>query len=364
MKKAKGFALVLVLALSCAFLAAEDIVLESDVVKLVLHEQTGTFTLYRRNGSKDRFQAFNEVSDSSSSTFFSVKAGDSFLPLRRSFGVTLETKRNADDSASFIWKAGESVEVEIKFTLVVTDETKAADSVRIDMTVMNLTDKEADFAVKAVIDTMLGETSRIHFTTASGTAVYSEKSWNSMARDKWISSSDGIGTASFVLAGSAATDPEFVLAASREILLSDTWKPVINEGRTFATFTNPNNSALGIWYKPVKLKLYEKSSSTMFIATAANGDIPPVSTLVGIEAEDGESGLSESTVASATQIVDTAVGSEGGKVLAAQKPELDYAYIQQLLDRIKEIEESDNPDSEEIAKLSAEIDALILELTK
>lgn len=364
MKKAVRFLFVLLFALCSASLAAEDLQLESDILKLVLHEQNGSFSLYRKNGKKDRFQAFNETTDNSSSTFFAVKAGNSFVPLRRSYDTAVNSVKNEDGSASLVWTVGDTVQVEIRFTLVVTEEGKPADTVRVDMMVMNLSEQEAEFAMKAVVDTVLGETSRIHFTTASGTAIRNEKGWTSMAQDKWISSSDGSGTVSFVLAGSAATAPEYVLAASREQLLSDAWKPVVNEGRTFSTIRTPNNSALGIWYKPSKLKLYETSCSTFFMTTAANGDIPPNSVLLGIETEETAGGLSESTVASASQIVDTVVESETYGISSARKSEIDYVYVQKLLDRINEIEESDNPDPEEIARLNAEIDALILELTK
>lgn len=364
MRKAARILSVIVLLLSMTVLAAEDITLESEVMKVVLHGQTGTYSLYRKSGTKDRFTAFNEVADNASSSFFAVKAGSRYFPLRRSYSTTVSTVQNEDGSASFVWDIGGMIQAEVRFTLLVTEKDSPADSVRIDLSVMNLTENEGPFAIKAVVDTLLGETSRIHFTTAKGTAILSEKAFDSMVQDKWLSSSDGIGTVSVLLAGSAATAPDYVLAANRDILLSDAWKPVVNEGRSFSKLQSPNNSALGIWYSEKRLKLFETARYTFFVTTAAEGNVPPNAVLLGIESEP-DSELSESIVASASQIVEQAVGTEDDAPSASggQKT-VDAEYVQQLLDRIYVIEESDDPDPEEIKQLSAEIDALILDLAE
>lgn len=368
MKKTVRFLFILIFALCAVSVFAEDIVLESEVLKVVLHEQTGSFTMYRKMGKKQKFTPLNEASDNSSSSFFAVKTGNRFKPLRRSYDLTIKTVQNEDGSASLVWEDS-AVSVEARFTLLATDEKAPADAIRVDLYVMNLSDADTVCSVKAVIDTVLGETSRIHFTTAKGTAIRSEKGWMTMTQDKWLSSSNGDGTVSFLFAGSAATDPDYVLAASREQLLSDTWKPVINEGRGFSTLQAPNNSAIGVWYKETKLKLFESSCQTFFITTAVDGEIPPNAVLLGIEAEPAPSVISESVAASAAKIVDQAVetAAETDNYVAEPAPQekkVDYSYVQQLLDRIKEIENSENPDPDEIASLSAEIDAVILELTK
>ena len=345
MKRAYRLVLALVLFMSTAVLAAEDIVLESDVLKLVLHSQSGTYSLYRKSGKKNRFTAFTEVSDYASSTFFAIKADGKYIPLRRDYNTTISAVQNDDGSASLVFDADGTFHAEARFALLVTQKEMPADSVRVDLSVKNLSDKDAVLSMKAVIDTVLGETSRIHFTTAKGSAIRTEKAFATMTQDKWISSSDGIGTLSVLLAGSAATDPEYVLAANRDIMLSDAWKPVVNEGRSFSTLQSPNNSALGIWFSETKLKQNGTARYTFFLTTAADGDVPPNAALLGIESDPEVPELSESTVESASEIVNT-------------------AYIQQLLDRIQEIENSDNPDPEEIQELSAEIDALILKLTE
>lgn len=366
MKKTVRFLFILIFALCAASAIAEDITLESKVMKVVLHEQNGSFSLYRKMGKKGKFTALNDVSDSSSSTFFAVKAGNRFKPLRRSYDISITAVQNEDGSASLVWES-KTVSVEARFTLLSTVDDSPADAVRVDLHVMNLSEDSTVCSLKAVIDTVLGETSRIHFTTAKGTAIRQETGWTTMVQDKWLSSSNGDGTVSFLFAGSAATDPDYVLAASREQLLSDTWKPVVNESRGFSTLQTPNNSALGVWFKETKLKQYESACFTFFMTTAQDGEIPANAALLGIESEPAPSIISESVAASASQIVDEAVESGADKYVTApvaQGRSVDYAYIQQLMDRIKVLEDSDNPDKEEIAKLSAEIDAVILELTK
>ncbi len=366
MKKFIRLAAVFIFILSATSLFAEDITLESEVLKLVLHEKTGSYSLYRKTGAKGKLVALNEISDNSSSTFFAVKTGSHSKVLTRSYKITQSAVRNEDGSASLIWEEDLIFKAEACFSLVSSEEGMPADTVRVDFSLMNLADANVSCAVKAVVDTVLGETSRIHFTTAKGTAIRTEKGWESMVQDKWLSSSNGRETVSFILAGSAATDPEYVLAASRDILLSDTWKPAVNEGRALNTLQSPNNSALGIWFQEKKLAFFESATCTFFMTTAADGEVPPNGAFIGMETEPDDSELSESTVESASQIVDAAVASPAKYevVQTAVQSSIDYAYIQLLLDRIKLVEQSDDPDIEEINKLSDEIDAVILELTK
>lgn len=362
MKKAVRFFCTVLLVLCTVSLAAEDITLESDELKLVLHEQTSSFSLYRKIGKKGKLVALNEVSGNSSSTGFSIKFDDQFRPLCRSYNMAISTVQNEDGSASLRWEIGRELCVEARFTLISAVDNTPADTVRVDLKVTNNTEEEVVCAMKAVIDTLLGESSRIHFTTARGSSISSEKGFSSMAQDKWITSSNGTESVSVLLAGGIASSPEYVLAASRDLLLSDAWKPVVNEGRVFSTLQNPNNSALGIWFKDSRLKPSNTVTYTFFMTTAENGDVPPNAVLLGIETREVASPVSES----ATQIVDSVVTDEEYVPVlpASQEKKVDYAYVQELLARISQIEASDNPDAAEIERLSAEIDALILELTK
>lgn len=365
MKKTARF-FITIAFIMCAFsLGAENVTLESDALKLVLHEQNGSFSLYRKTGTKGRLVALNDTSDNSSSTFFAIKNGDKFMALRRSYNIDISSVQNEDGSVSLIWESDLAFNAEARFSLVATDETMPADTVRVDFSIMNLSENDTSFAAKAVIDTVLGEVSRIHYTTAKGTAIRSEKSFTSMIQDKWVSSSNGTVSVSCVLAGSAATAPEYVLVANRDLLVSDVWKPAFNEKRGLSSVLSPNNSALGIWYAGKKLELFESASFTFFLTTAADGQIPPNAALIGLEAEMTSAGLDESTLQSASQIVDEAVSSSYEVIVPEiTGKKIDYAYIQQLLDYVKVLEESDNPDPDEISKLSAEIDAVILELTE
>ncbi|MBQ0166168.1 MAG: hypothetical protein KBT02_03555 [Treponema sp.] len=366
MKKIKQLACILVLILTVSFVTAENVVLESDALKLELHEQTGSFTLYRKTGSKGKLLALNDVSDSSSSTFFAVKMNGVTRPLSRSYDVTVNCKANADGSASLVWEISGTLSVEACFTLMPAVSGTDADTVRVDMVVMNLSEKDVVCSLKAVIDTVLGETGRTHFTTAKGTAVSNEREYTTMVLDKWFSSTNGTDSVAVILAGSNATNPDYVLAANRDLLLSDTWKPVANEGRTFDTFQSPNNSALGIWYENVKLRFFETFRRTFFITTASDDEALPVASLVGPVSETEEYVADEGTVEAAAQIVDAVVEAAVYQNLSEDinTSAVDYAYIQSLLDRIAELDASGNPDAEEISRLNTEIDALLLELTR
>lgn len=366
MKTVRRVLVLFILVMGVFSLFAEEVTLESDALKLVLHGQNGSFSLYRKTGAKGKTVALNEVTDNSSSTYFALKVGNQNKPLHRSSNVNISVVQNSDKSASLIWESDLMFKAEAVFTLVSTAAADLpADAVRVDFRVMNLSENDTDFAVKAIVDTLLGENSRIHFTTARGTAVRTEKSWTSMVQDKWITSSNGLETVSFLLSGSAATAPESVIASSRDLLLTDVWKPVVNEDRRLTSIQSPNNSAIGIWYKGTKLALFEEVRYTFFMTTAEGGDVPANAALIGIEAEQTAPVLSEDVVQSASEIVDAVVSAEYEVTQPVSlEKEIDYAYIQQLLDYVEVLEKSENPDPEEISKLSAEIDAVILELTK
>lgn len=366
MKKVKKLFCILIAVLCVSSLAAENIVLESDVLKLVLHEQTGSYTLFRKTGKKGKLLALNDVSDNASSTFFAVKMDNSIRSLSRSGDILATGKLNDDGSASIIWEVGDALSVEARFSLISAVSGNSADTVRVDLFAQNLLEREITCSVKAIVDTVLGETSRIHFSTEKGLALRSEKEYEAPVQEKWLSTSNGKEAAALVFAGNTATVPDYVLIANRDRFLTDEWKPLAYEGRSFDTFGSPNNSAIGMWYEGERLRMFQVMKRTFFITTAGDGNVPHVTELVGAVLETETSAIEEKTYEETVQKVQAAVEAAANDTLSEDinTELLDYSYIQSLIDRIRLVEESENPDPEEVAQLSAEIDALILKLTR
>lgn len=353
------------LAASAAF--AKDVVLESEVLKLVLHEQTGAFSLYRKTGEKGRLVPLNDIADDSSTTGFSIKIGSQIKRLSRTYGIDVSAVEEEDGSVSFVWEIKDTLSVKANFSLYTpyTYAEGAEDCVRVDISAMSLVENEMAVSFKAVMDTILGEKSRIHFTTARGTAISSEKAYQSMNIDKWISSSNGSETVSLLLSGAGVRQPELVLAAPRDVLLSDEWKPPVNEGRSFTSYQNFNNSAVGIWWAEQKINLFQSARYTFFITTAADGTYPPNAAILGKDGFQQES-LSAEAAESASRIIDTVVQAQisDSVIDAPVKKSVDYDYARQLIERVEALDDKDKLDPDEISKLNDELDAIILELVK
>jgi len=321
-----------------SILAAAPLELTGGSLKLVLHPETGTFSLFRLSEiGKNRYEALFEDRNYSTTSWYSVSMNSRIFRLSPKAGkpVVLET---TPAGAKFILTLSDEFQSEQEFSFVNDTVTGLPYAVRIETRIENTSGKPASFALKAVFDTMLGESEGIHFFTDFQTRISAEtRIAQELDPDSYIASKNRDNSLMFYLSGAGATTPLSVTAANWERLNTLTWTPELVTGRSFNTLYAVNDSALLFVWPEVRLDANKKMVSSVVLGpfTAAYLPSPVIATPEETAVTDGK--LAATKTLSAKQLL-----------------------VQQVLARIDEIQS--NPESasdDELATLNDALDALL-----
>lgn len=351
--KISKFIAVFILLFSLSFVFAEDTVVETKNMRLTLNPDNGSFCIYRKNKISGNFQPLLDDGSYTSATGFYLKSGDNVRKLEKGLGVNAYAYP-VDNGAVLSFNVADEAFVAIQF-LVLSSVSADNDSIRVDITVQNTGTESEKFAVKALFDTMLGESTKTHFSTKFTNRINSEIGFESMETEKWIRSTDGIQSIQFLLDGEYVSSPQLVSMANKEYLLSGTWLHKVSSGRKFDSIRSYNNSALGIYWNEVQLPALAKSNFSFYITTGAGGSVPP----------DLQS-ITEESLAFVQTIVKKAENSftdengisyELGPITAEQ---LNPEYLNDLLTRIQLVESgASSVTLAEVQMLNLELDAIL-----
>ena len=348
------------LALSVVLVAAaaKNIIIEKEPLRLVIYDYSGAMSLYQKSSEKEEYvPLFSSANEACSSGFY-LKYGKVGRKLTRSAGISIEVNEKAN-GAEVVYTVRNTAIVIVKYTILSALLPEVADCIRVDISVENLGKYSETFAVKGVFDTTLGEYSGNHFVTHAKPSLATELMFQSMIDDKWIRSSDGIESIQFLLDGGDISSPQYVAVANRDLLLSADWLPVVTDGRLFDSIRVAGNSALGIYWRDVQLKSHAKSNFTFYITTATSSLTPPdVKTVCANLSEE---------LANMNQFSEPVYVDSHGTTFTVGElsdEQLDPEYISRLFERIQELEQQEETSSyyDEIQKLNAELDAILLKL--
>ncbi len=351
--KISKFIAVFILLFSLSLVFSEDTVIETKNMRLTLDPDNGTFCVYRRNKLSGDFLPLLDDGSYTSATGFYLKSGKNIRKLEKGLGVNAYAYP-IDNGAVLSFNVGDEAFVAIQF-LVLSSVSADNDSIRVDITVQNTGSESEKFAVKALFDTNLGESTKIHFSTKMTNRINAECGFESMENEKWIRSTDGIQSIQFLLDGEYLSSPQFVSMANKDYLTSGTWLPKVSPGRKFDSILSYNNSALCVFWNEVQLPALAKSSFAFYITTGAGGSVPP----------DLQS-ITEESLALVQTVVKRAENSftdengisyELGPVTAEQ---LNPEYLNNLLTRIQLVESgASSVTLAEVQMLNLELDAIL-----
>ena len=202
--------------------------------------------------------------------------------------------------------------------------------VLIETRIENTSGKSGSFALKAMIDTSLGEREDSHFCTDIRNRITAEtRLVSGVDRDSWILSKNDSLALTLIRVGSDITAPDTVYIANWDRLNAMTWLPDFSEGRSFSTMYSIRDSAVLVVWREMEVSPKEKMSVRMILGSW-NGKTGEIAERKPIDTRKIRTG--------------------------------DYreAAIKDLLDRIAAIES--NPDSvseEELMRLNAELDSML-----
>ena len=381
-------------------------------VKINTRPKKGTFSIAAVNQDGKAIPVFSTANEYTTTSFY-LKAGKKLVKLCDDSGVVSAAKKTAK-GLSIRYTIEKVAIVQIDFDCLASKEGYAEDTIKITACIHSLAKKKQDFALKLVMDTVLGETDRHHFYTSEDSPVKGEVLYHSMKDEKWVVSKNAKATMQLIFEGADITPIESVALANFTTLDTKKWEADMTTFRSFDTVLSYNNSAVAVYWPKDSLEPEQEQSQIFYISLAAGENIPGGAAYINgqtvpqsdeqsaqekeKESEKGKKGTQEDTSVQNIQAVkeEEPVKTEPKKTETKQpeseakteqketKPQnvtavedkssaktstntsgitedkLSLDYIQKLLDRIESLEEGDpSVNKEEINALNAELDAIL-----
>ncbi|UTC74545.1 hypothetical protein E4O03_10040 [Treponema sp. OMZ 792] len=326
--KGKRYFIILLLSLTTFFIHAKslpDYELLKDNLKLVVFRKTGNFCLYNLSvrGKGKYTPLYDDISLGRTNKFYVYK-DNKVYELKKRLGkpVTIEAD---EDSIKIVYDFDDSFYV--TQTLSFTEQTYGTGGplLKIETIVENTSGVTAEFALKALFDTKLGENRKIPLYTDLRTGIFRETVLEpKFEKDSAVISANSDLACLFLINHSEAKMPDQIYVANWERLQSINWMPKTVQGRLFSTQYSHNDSALLFVWPNEILENGNSLRVTMFIGCY---DF--------LRKNDGN--VKEADY----ENTNTNIPVPQDKT-ANPKNEKDYQYIQTLLDKILEVES--NPD--------------------
>ena len=347
----------------------EPVKYQSGTVKMILRGDVGSFQIYSVNNSGNEVPVFADY-DQFMATYFSLLADRTEYRLNAAGGIKTQAQKT-EKGGRMYYTVGKTADVAADFTCMKTSPSAADDLIRVTVSVTNTGAKKATFALKAVFDTVLGEKTGTHFSTAQTRSVNRETQYLTMQNEKWITSEGGGSAVQFLLFGAGITSPSAVTLANKNIISLPLWVPVVSSSQTFDNVISYDNSALAINWNSVSLDSRKTMSVVFYIAVAADGDHPAGAAF--LDALSGDVKAAEMPALKAPDAVPKAVPAAVSKpytkadvkfdVESITDDQLDPEYIRALINKINALEDNDTTlNRDEILRLNAELDAILEKL--
>jgi hypothetical protein len=322
----KRFFAFLLIFLNSFFLAAAEY--NEGIIRLVLNENTGRFSLYALDANS-RYQALFSEEDPRTS-FISVNINDRYYKL----GDTLSFRRSmGSDPAhpSFIFESSQ-VHITQGFSFIRTANSASANGVEIAITIENRSSEDIRAGFRFLLDSFLGERGSVpHFYTEQR-IINSETLVTGGNDNYWVSGNNSIS-----LMGSInhpnGERPDSVHFANWKRLNDVSWKLELQDGRNFnATPYSINDSALCYYYEPRILAAGQKF--TVHILLAAGNEGFAQTRNVSSSAASSPSVAATSAPATVAEPPSVPAAPSARSTVSAIQMEWDMAELQDLLNLI------------------------------
>ena len=382
-------------------------------IHLKINAKYGSFTMGVVNASEKTINVLSAANEFTTNGFY-LKAGKKIIALNTDNSVKSSTEKTKNGVA-IKYDVSNLADVSVDFDFLATEKDSPADMVKITATVTNKSKKNDEFTLKAILDTVLGESGSYHFFTSDGIPVKNEVAYRTLQYQKYFLSMNDSAAMQMFFTGADCTEPDFVGLANFSTVTKTGWEPAMTVVRAFDTVFSYNNSAVCSIWKPVMLPPEKSFKVVFYIAFAADGLKPNGTKIIGdkkpVLRDEPEDAVKTIKASDSAEYVEPATPEEPYYVPVAQpveaapavpekkpaaapvpapvpapapvyetkpvyepetvkpvtantnditKEQLSPEYIQALLDRIAELEE-DSPslNRQELLQLNAELDAIL-----
>ncbi|MBR1638293.1 MAG: hypothetical protein IJ688_02795 [Treponema sp.] len=356
--------------------SAKELEFKSGIVQIRVKPTLGTFCFAVLNDNNKYVPVLSTANEYTSSGFF-LKAGKKHYRLLAAKNVAVSVSKITQGLA-LNYKVAKTADVMLNFEAIRSEAENDVDMIKLTATVKNMGPKTDVFALKAVLDTVLGETFDYHFFGADNTPIKNEALYRSVKDQRWVYSRNSNAVMQILFDGADITNPQIVSLANYATLDQGGWEPDMAVYRSFDTVLAYKNSAVGINWADVRLKPEQSASFVFCIALEADGRIPNGIAYVGGKVQEAEvpEPEAEHEVIAAEKPVEFPKKKEEPapapvdqfavrrdvqfNVNNLSKEQLTLEYVQNLIDRISALEENSSAvNRKEILQLNAELDAIL-----
>ena len=368
-------------------------------VQIKVKPGIGSYTIAAINEREKGVPVLSTSNEYIANTFY-LKTSKKIYNLLTDGSVKSSARKTADGLV-IEYDVPSVAQVSAYFTFLSSEKSKENDMVKVTLSVKNTGARNDDFSLKAILDTVLGESGSYHFYNHEDIPVKNEVLYRTLQNQKWFVSKNLNASMQLFFTGADCTVPDLVALANYSTLEKNTWEPDMLNYRVFDTVLSYNNSAVCAIWKPMKLATGDTGRVVFYLALAANG-MPATGEkyIYGKNfkeppAEEKASGkkksasaleiitpyspvpddelISEPEVTEVAEVTENPAEEEASEIRNAEdippvdfyiqnmkKEQLSPEYIQDLLDRIAALEE-DSPsyNRQELLRLNAELDAIL-----
>ena len=372
----------------------KEIELSKGIVQVKVKPNLGSFNICAIN-KKDKCIPLLSTSNEYTSTNLQIKTEKKVYKLVSDSNVNYSLLKN-DNSMTVIYDIPKICEVKANFKFLHSSSENDYDTLKVTYSITNKGTKKEDFSLKAIYDTVLGETTQTHFYTSENNPVRNEVMYRTMQNQKWVISKNNYASVQFLFDGGDTTPVEILALANNSTLTKNTWEPDMLSYRAFDTVLSYNNSSIGVIWPTEKLMPNQSTNIIHYISIAVDGDEPCGENLVygipskvnaektkelaqkvpnidinpKIKTENAEN-IVESNVLSDDddENIKNVLTEESEKketprvefnVNSISREKLTPQYVDSLLNRINELEkDSSAANRDEILLLNAELDYIL-----
>ena len=339
-------ALLLLLLTTVAAWQVSALELTEGRIRLVLHEQSGRFSLdYRDDLQQDRYIPLIDDTDPRTSGI-RIRDGNDVYRLGSGPRFDLRVERQAGGRAAFVWESGE-LRITQRFSFVTSTNARLANGVIVELVIENVSEVPREVGAQYLFDTHLAESREAHFLLADGERLRSEAEINPSSSRSWWATPhperEGVGFQQLI-AGEGITSATRVVFANWKRLSETTYDYTVNTDRTFSLLPySIDDSAVAVYYGGKEL---------------APGASRRITTLVGNFEAEGYEDYSIARTESA-ELLDRAA-TEPAAELDAPTAREELVSVNDLLDEIdtllSDAEELDAEDVEVVEEILRQLE--------
>lgn len=241
-------------------------------VEFSFNGKFGTYNLSVLDGKANPVSVM-ETYDEGVSSFFSLLIGNNEYKLCDKTGISVAA-RTTEFGGQLLYVVQKMASVVVDFTAIKSDSKNDEDVVQVEISVENLTKRTNSYALKTVLDTVLGEKYSQHFFS-NGQIMNQSVQLKNFDFVKSVISKNQNASMEIIFSGADCTEPEIFSLANKDVFNLSGWVPNSGNNKPFDSVFSYNNSAACIIWPAVRIPSGESRTFKFYIALSAGEDNLP-----------------------------------------------------------------------------------------